>query len=228
MRVEKIWQEQVSIVQTGPSIHTFIKASHAISPPGRVSKDSREPKTGTCSMVFDASSGLIATRLEDAPSTVWIWDIQASELRAVLLFHSDVQAVSWHPNARETLLIRCDGDIYNGIVFVWDPLSEGPKTIDFTAQLPDHKVVGKSQASWLCLDNSEAPSVFFSDEQSYVLASTTESDQGLPCWQDHDGLEAQREESPLELVPASDAKDSYLEEDDEDASELEDTFVHKH
>lgn len=173
-------------------------------------------------MVFDASSGLTATRLDDAPSTVWIWDIQASELRAVLLFHSEVQSASWHPNCRETLLIRCDGDLYNGIVFVWDPLSEGPRTIDFTSHLPGQKVVGRTQAVWLHLADCETPSVFFSDGQNYVLASAVESDQEASTyWQDGRSAEAHREESPLELVPAADA-------DDEDVSELEDTFIHKH
>ncbi|OIW33584.1 WD40 repeat-like protein [Coniochaeta ligniaria NRRL 30616] len=224
----QIWQEQVSVVQTGPSLHTFIKATQAISPPGRTTKDNSDPKTGVSSVFFDASSGLIATRLDDAPSTVWIWDIQASELRAVLLFHSEVQSVKWHPTSRETLLIRCDGDLYNGIVFVWDPLSEGPRTIDFTSHLPDRKVVGRSQASWLCLDDSETPSLFFSDGQNYVLASVAESDQDVPYWQGGGGGEAQRQESPLELVPAAGSADPYLEEEDEDVSELEDTFIHKH
>jgi hypothetical protein len=216
-------------VQTGPSIHTFIKAGQAISPPGRTSKDTSDAKTGISYMSFDAFSGLIATRLDDAPSTIWIWDIQASELRAVLLFHSEVHSASWHPVSRETLLIRCVGDLYNGIVFVWDPLSEGPRTMDFSSHLPDRKVVGRSQAVWLHLDDSETPSLFFSDGQNYVLASVAESDQDIPYWQDASGVEAHREESPLELVPAASAEDLFLtEEDDDEVSELEDTFIHKH
>lgn len=229
IRLKQIWQEQVNVVQTGPSIHTFIKAMQAISPPGRSSKATSDPKTGVSSMSFDASSGLMATRLDDTPSTLWIWDLQASELRAVLVFHSDVQSATWHPNLRETLLIQCDGDLYDGIVFVWDPLSEGPRTVDFTSHLPDKKVVGRSRALWLCLDDSEAPSLFFSDGQNYVLASVTESDHERLFWQDGGGIETQRQESPLELVPAAGSDDPYLdEEDDGDISELEDTFIHKH
>ncbi|KAB5558637.1 quinon protein alcohol dehydrogenase-like superfamily [Coniochaeta sp. 2T2.1] len=225
----QIWQEQLSIVQTGHSIHTFIKASQAISPPGRTTKDSSDPKTGISSMMFDASTGLIATTLDDAPSTVWIWDIQASELRAVLLFHPEVKSASWHPTSRETLLIRCDGDLYNGTVFVWDPLSEGPRTLDFTAHLPERKVAGRPQAEWLGLNNSETPSLFFSDGDNYLLAAVAESDQVVPYWQDRSAIDIHREESPLELVPAAGVEDPYLDvEDDEDVSELEDTFIHKH
>jgi hypothetical protein len=125
-------------------------------------------------------------------------------------------------------LIRCNGDLYGGIVFIWDPLSEGPRTIDFTSHLPAQKVVGRSQALWLCLVDSETPSLFFSDGQYYVLASAAESDQEVPYWQEGGGVEAQRKESPLELVPAAGSEDRYVdEEDEEDVSELEDTFIHK-
>lgn len=218
-------------MQTGPSIHAFLKANQAISPPARVSKDNTEPKLGTSSVLFDASSGLVATRLDDAPSTVWIWDNQASELRAVLLFHSNVQSASWHPTTRETLLIRCEGDLYNGIVFVWDPLSEGPKTIDFTSHLPDQRVIGRSRALWLPVKDTETPWLFFSDGQNHVLASVGESDRDVPCWQNHGGLgerHMQREESPLELVPAGSSDPCLNDDEDEDASELEDTFIGKH
>jgi hypothetical protein len=216
-------------VQSGPSIHTFIKASQAISAPGHKSKNTSDAKTGIASLSFDAASGLAATRLDDAASTVWIWDIISSELRAVLLFHSEVRSVTWHPTLRETLLIRCDGDLYNGMVFVWDPLSEGPRTVDFASHLPDQKVTGRPQATWLHLDDYETPVLFFSDEHSYVLASVGESEHEVPYWQDRSAIESHREESPLELVPAGANQDPYLEDDEEDdASELEDTFVNKH
>jgi hypothetical protein len=126
-------------------------------------------------------------------------------------------------------MVRCDGELYSGIVFVWDPLSEGPRTVDFTSHLPDPKVIGRSQTAWLHLDESETPTLFFSDGQNYVLASLADSDQDLPCWQDRSGVDTQRDESPLELVPAAGVDDPYLDGlDDEDASELEDTFLHKH
>lgn len=226
----QVWQEQVNVSHAGPSIHTFLKATHVISPPAR-SRDSPEPRSGCSSILFDSSSALVATCLDDSPSTLWIWDTQASELRAVLVFHSNVCYAGWHPTSRETLLVRCDGDLYNGIVFVWDPLSEGPRTIDFSEHLPESKVRGRSLATWLGCDASKSPSVFFSDGLNYMFASLAESDQESPPWQDRTGVEwnseARREESPLELVPATEMKSQYGEEEDDDASELEDTFYYK-
>lgn len=173
----------------------------------------------------------MATRLDEAPSTLWIWDIEASELRAVLLFYSDIHSATWHPTSRETLMIRCEGDLYRNIVFVWDPLSEGPRTLDFTLHLPEQKTAtGKSHVTWLHLEGTETPSLFFSDGHNYVLASVAESGHDYARWLDGgDAEEAQREESPLELVPADTTDDPVLDADeDEYASELEDTFVHKH
>ncbi len=171
----------------------------------------------------------MVTRLDDSPGTAWIWDLQAAELRAVLLFHGNISSLSWHPSIGETLLIRCEGEQYIGLVFVWDPLSEGLRSVDFAHHFPGTKAANKSRASWLSLDASKPPSLFLSDTKNYVLASLAELDQGSPPWGDYGSPRvigdsaARREESPLELVPATDADIRDCEDD----SELEDTFVHK-
>lgn len=185
---------------------------------------------------FDPSSTLVATRLDDSPSTVWIWDLQAAELRAVLLFHGNVASISWHPHTPETLQIKCEGDQYNGLVFVWDPLSEGPRSLEFARHLPGGKAGAKQRSLWLGSNESGPPSVFFSDTHNYVLASLGDADQTPPPWGDHEfpgqcslvdgGFD--REESPLNLVPAPDARPEVPDlEGDGDNSELEDTFVYK-
>jgi len=211
-----------------------MRTSHAISPSAR-SQEGLDPASGCVTIHFDPSSSLVATRLDDSPGTAWIWDLQAAELRAVLLFHGNISSLSWHPTIRETLLVRCEGEQYNGVVFVWDPLSEGPQSVDFSQHLPA-KVVGKSRALWLGRDTSSSPSLFLSDAQNYVLASLIELDQGSPPWGDDygatgltgDARATMREESPLELVPATEnGTGGFSVGHDEDDSELEDTFIHK-
>ncbi|KAK3379399.1 hypothetical protein B0T24DRAFT_675194 [Lasiosphaeria ovina] len=223
----QVWQEQIGISHAGPSIHTFLRTAQVVSPAPRP-QDSSEPLLGFASIAFDPSSALVATRLEDYPSTAWVWDTQVAELRAVLLFHGNVRRLSWHPNIPETLLIVCEGDQYNGIVFVWDPLSEGPRSVEFSQHFSGPSSV---RALWLGLDASSPPSLFLSDSNNYLLASLVEADQDSP-WGNQVSTQptsaARREESPLELVPAVEANldpgDSGQQEDD---SELEDTFLHK-
>lgn len=209
------------MAQAGPSLHTFIRTSQLVSPTPRPN-DNSESLPGCADILADPLSALLATRLEDYPSTVWIWDLQVMELRAVLLFHGDVSNLSWHPTVRESLLIRCEGDQYDGIVFVWDPLSEGPRSVDFAQSMPGKRTVGKWRASWLGLEESAPISLFISDAQNYLLASLPDHDHDLLPWSRHPNTghtdRTTREESPLELVPARDEVDD---------SELEDTFVHK-
>ncbi|KAK3368123.1 hypothetical protein B0H63DRAFT_487741 [Podospora didyma] len=228
----QVWQEQIGISQTGPSIHTFIRTSQVISPTPRPPDSSNADTLAGCVFIaFDPSSALVVTRLEDSPSTAWIWDSQVAELRAVLLFHGDIRSLSWHPTILETLLIKCEGDQYNGVVFVWDPLSEGPRSVDFAQHFPGAKSSGNARALWLGHDVSSPPAIFLSDARNYVLASLAESDQSSP-WGDqaspNPSTTGRREESPLELVPASETgqKTQDLEQDEED-SVLEDTFVYK-
>ena len=226
-----MWQEQIVSSTAGPPLHSFMRAMQSVSPAGRLAKENQETKASSFLLLFDSSSALIATRLEDIPSTVWVWDLAAAELRAVLLFHTPVVSLAWHPTIRESLLVRCEGDEYQHIVFAWDPLSEGPQTIDFGRRLPGANASGKSHASWLNTEAGTAPTIFFSDAKNYVLASLAESDDAPLPWTQTAaagwGAGAYREESPLELVPASDRPVSRYGDRDEDGSELEDTFVHK-
>ncbi|KAK4239611.1 hypothetical protein C8A03DRAFT_42766 [Achaetomium macrosporum] len=227
----QVWQEQIGVSQAGPIIHTFLRASQLISP-APAQRDHSEPASGCAAILFDTSSALVATRIDDFPSTVWIWDVQAAELRAVLLFHGNVASLSWHPHIAETLFVRCEGAQYNGLAFVWDPLSEGPGTVDFGQRLPGARVSGKPRTLWLGLAAPSPPSLFFSDAQNYVLACLGGTDQAPAPWGDPEILgpafsAGEREESPLELVPASGTRPEVPELDEDDYSELEDTFVHK-
>ncbi|KAI8288121.1 hypothetical protein K4K60_011578 [Colletotrichum sp. SAR11_57] len=222
----KIWQEQIGNAQLG-SAHTFVKATQSVSAPGRVSGGSVETKPSRTLAVFDASSTLLATALEDWPSTVRVWDILSSELRAVLVFHGSISALTWHPTQRELLSITCEGDGYDGLVFTWDPLSDGPKTIDFAAQLPDAKLFGKSQVSWLNWAGDSAV-LLIGDTKHRLMVSMSESDTCGAPWQD-----AQR--SDLTMTTGKDETQldptAFAEFDEDlsnlDMSEVDDTFSFK-
>ncbi len=177
-------------------------------------------------MAFDSSSTLLATRLDESPSTLWIWDVNVPELRAVLIFHAAVSSATWHPKMPETLLVSCDGPQHRGLAFIWDRLSSGPRSVDFAQQCPGSTVVGKPQYRWLNAD-SQSPTLFFSDDLSCLLATAGGSENEAPpwgAWHDSNG-----NESPLELVPAATAHDGFRGEADcdDDSDELDDTFYFK-
>lgn len=165
-------------------------------------------------MSFDSSSTLLASKLEEAPTTLWIWDIAAAELRAVLIFHGTVSRVSWHPTIRETLLATCEGDAYKSLVFSWDPLSEGPQACNFSERLPN----GNVQALWLNVPNLEPGALFVRNNGEYLLASLAENDDETVPWSTNG-----QDSDSLDLMERSMSVDAY----DDEASQLDDTFSFK-
>lgn len=206
---------------------TFLRAEKATSPQVVVESATipSEARLGCSSLSFDASSTLLATRLDDSPFTIWIWDLAAAELRAALLFHSAVDFV-WHPTSREVLLISCQGDERQSASYVWDPLSQGPKSLNVEQYLPACKKPPKLQISWLD-HGSESPEILASNSQYYVLLSLADTaNEASPweaavgsietssLWTERDGAESMASASPIVIA--------------EDASKLDDTFSFKY
>lgn len=204
----QVWQEQV-----GAAGHHFLRAPQTISPP-----TGQAGGSGCALAVFDPSSTLLATKLEESPGTLWVWDVEAAELRAVLLFHGTVSRLSWHPTIRETLLVSCEGESHNSLAFSWDPLSEGPRPIDFSGRLSS----GKVQVLWLQIDGLEPAALFASDSSRYMLASLAEDDDESVPW-----AAADQQISPQYAKPphVTDAHVDGMSE--EENSELDDTFCFK-
>lgn len=178
--------------------------------------------------LFDSSSSLLAVKVEDCPSTVWIWDLSATELRAVLIFSSDVASLRWHSSIPEMLLVTCDGSDYHGVVFTWDPLSCGPRPIHCAQHFPDGRVASKWRASWL--DSAGGPGVILvGDSIRYLLVALSEAEDSHPPWGD-------AQPSPSVGTAASDkllGRVSHLDTgfadglDDDTATQIEDTFSFK-
>ncbi|KAI0166680.1 hypothetical protein GGR57DRAFT_447548 [Xylariaceae sp. FL1272] len=219
----KIWQEHMNLHTGQPVEPTFAQATHAITPP-LTPATGPEPRPG-CNLVrFDSSSCLLASRLDDAPSTIWIWDVPSCELRAVLMYHSNVIKAEWHPLIPELLLIRCEGEEYSGLAFVWDPLSDGPCSINFLRHLPNGKINGKAEVSWLKTAN-EAAALFFTDHATGVLVAI--ADGNAIAWGEPSALLTHENiESPTGENSSKDHPDDSSSSDMDDGH-MDDTFHFK-
>lgn len=195
-------------------------------------------KTATNIATFDASGTLLATRSESMPTTVWIWDVPSRVLRRVLVLHAPIMRLAWHPSVPDSLLIRCEGEESKALVHLWDPSLDSPRIIDFSNKVPGGKIIGKSVARWLNV-GSPTPAVFFSDTQDSIIASLVDSEDDEVPWHDAvvKGVDiyGQKEESPLNLVPADEMHgtvDVHVLDDDEElltnmsggSEEMDDTF----
>jgi hypothetical protein len=121
-----------------------------------------------------------------------------------MILHAPIAKITWHPTIDELLMIRGEGDESRGLVHLWDPGWDTPKIINFAAQIPGGKVIGKTIARWLNAGSS-SPAIFFSDSQDCILASIPSNDDEEVPWQDAEvrgfDIYGQQEESPLNLVP---------------------------
>ncbi|KAI5864468.1 hypothetical protein GGS23DRAFT_604121 [Durotheca rogersii] len=228
----QVWQEQNTLPNTGSfSLPGFVRASQAVTPQWTALNSLQEPISGCNLAKFDSSSSLLATRLEDAPGTIWIWDVLSSDLRAVLMYHANVTKLEWHPVQPELLLLRCEGDDYGNLVFVWDPLGRGPRSIDITTRFPG-PVNGRTHATWL-KTTTESAALFFTDSATCMVISLADSDGEALPWRDgsmpanstgHKG-NAGMQPSSRHSSPSDDAEDSIgFDMDDDLASEPDDTF----
>lgn len=80
-------------------------------------------------------------------------------------------------------MITCEGDSYSNLVFVWDPLLEGPRVLDFGSHVPESEGAGKTQASWVSWpDQPEV--LFFGNTKHYIIATLAVSEDTPAPWQD--------------------------------------------
>lgn len=239
----KVWQEQILPVQTGFE-RTYSLVTQITAPPTTETSPAgidSAAKIGTNILAFDASGTLLATRAENMPTTIWIWDLATRVLKTAMIQHAPVAKLSWHPYINELLMIRCEGDECRGLVHLWEPTWDSPKVLDFSSQVPEGKLLGKTVARWLMTDN-QLPALFFSDTQDFMLAVITEEDEVELPWQELQpkliSIYGDREESPLNLVQAGEKVPAQItmqlpaSEETEmwtlnDTSEVDDTFSFK-
>ncbi|KAI9166913.1 WD repeat-containing protein [Paramyrothecium foliicola] len=221
----QVWQEQLDSSSKPDTIHSFHRATQMFSPAAVLSdtKLSAEPKQGCSMAAFDSSSTLLATRLDDSASTIWIWDTNVGELRAVLTFHSPV-SFHWHPRIRETMLLKSQDEGRRGLFYVWDPLSNGPSTIAMQKYLSGAKTIGKPNAFWVH-GEVEPASLLLSNPHHGVLLSLSHTEQHPANWNEAD--ESQLTNNRLEGSFMDDKDLSVAVSDETDASVADDTFSFK-
>ncbi|OCL06078.1 WD40 repeat-like protein, partial [Glonium stellatum] len=113
-----VWQETVSASST----RTYTESPQPVSPPTTSTSSTSQAsdpalKTGISLIAFSADGTLVATRNDAAPSAVWLWDLTQLAPRTVLLQHSAVKQLLWHPAIPDLLLVQCAHD--DPALYLW-------------------------------------------------------------------------------------------------------------
>src|ERR1700712_4669035 len=135
-----VWQEQV----TSASDRAYVNVPQPVSPP-TVSPSGPDPclKTGISIIAFNSDGTMIATRDDSAPTAVWIWDLTRLTAAAVIIQHSPVRQLSWHPSSPSLLLIQSAQD--DPVLYFWDVDKSAPHLLPTSSK----KTSGKLDIRWL-------------------------------------------------------------------------------
>ncbi|KAI9817446.1 MAG: hypothetical protein M1827_001056 [Pycnora praestabilis] len=159
IRLPKIntWQERVS--GSGERVYTI--AGQPMCPPYVTSLPTEtSPKIGVSTIAFDSSDRrLLATRNDSMPTTVWIWSLENLAPLAIIVQHSPIKDVAWHPTIGGLLLIHCVRE--EGVIFLWNARWAEPRVV----KLPMDKLTGKYEARWI--SKTEDPGSSKSDFPSH-------------------------------------------------------------
>ena len=165
-----VWQEQIDVA----GARSYISAPQPACPPTQASLATVDKlKIGISLMEFNDEGDLVATRSDSIPSTVWIWSIKTSSALAVIMHHSPVKKVQWHPKISDLLLMHCT--VNEPVVHLWRATWDLPQVI----HLHLNRMGGKMEAVWLRGDIDDAPMVMLSSMQNYMTAQIMSNGQGI-------------------------------------------------
>ncbi|KAF2843548.1 WD40 repeat-like protein [Patellaria atrata CBS 101060] len=222
----EVWQETVST----SSPRRLTMAPQPFTPPiAPTTPSDSSLKQGVSLISFNSDGTLVATRSDSFPTTVWIWDLTRLTPLTVLVQHSAVRQLLWHPSRSELLLTHCTQD--EPIIYLYDSMKTVPQLLSLASHFT--KPGPRQDARWLHRSSSQRPGIMFSDTRSYMLVWP----EGREVMQVPKSLKTPDKEdesedslydiltgrTPLPVLVEETALRKY-EDEDEDEQGLEDTF----
>lgn len=165
----------------------------AVPPKASVERNSSGlMKRGISILAFNKDGTLCATRDDSTPTTVWIWDLCSLQPRTILIMHSPIKSLQWHPTHPPHLLIETSHDSPTFYLHSTQALAKstssastpdpGPPTIlsvsDSMAR-PIGTTVPKWTAKWLRTEADKKIALIAGHQQGYVLVWPDGKDQIL-------------------------------------------------
>ncbi|MCJ1475546.1 hypothetical protein MMC13_004209 [Lambiella insularis] len=164
-----IWQEQIDTARTRSYLATVPPAC----PPSQTSLSNEATiSPGINHISFNSNGTLLASRSDNTPTTVWIWDLVSLTLYAVLIHHSHVKSLQWNPQDVECLLIHCA--MKSPIVHLWNMSWGAPRILPVSLTRPG----GRIETSWLHTARSELATsiIMFGNAHNYALRNILDAD----------------------------------------------------
>lgn len=133
--------------------------------------DRANPRMGVGMLAFSADSYFLATRNDNVPNTVWVWDIQKLRLLVVLEQLAPVRSFLWDP--QQPRLAICTG---GSKVYLWSP-----------AGCVSVQVPGEGECirwAWSCSLWGSCQALCCAGELLHVFQETSRPVPSVHTWQD--------------------------------------------
>lgn len=155
-RQAPIWQEIVS----ASGERSYNNTAQPVSPPLSRTKLSTEPsELGVAEACSSCDGSFLATRDERMLNTVWIWNMATLAAYTVLIQHSNVRRMQWHPTRLSLLMVDCA----EGIAYVFQAGSSDPP-IPLSTSMP-----GNANLSWMYTSASSRPALLASTKSLFRI-----------------------------------------------------------
>eukprot|EP00112_Aurelia_sp_Birch-Aquarium-sp1_P024370 Seg768.10 transcript_id=Seg768.10/GoldUCD/mRNA.D3Y31 product="WD repeat-containing protein WRAP73" protein_id=Seg768.10/GoldUCD/D3Y31 len=122
------WEVQPKGPLSAPS-HYQIQPLPFPVPTVRADPEKANPKIGVGKVIFSHDNKYLATRNDNMPTVIWIWDVAKLSLSAALVQNYNVTAMEWDP--KQTRLALCCG---TNKLYMWSPA--GCLSVDVPMESP--------------------------------------------------------------------------------------------
>jgi len=161
-----IWEEQINVTKD----RSYVAALQPANPPTSTSLAmATAPRSGISLMTCNPDGPLLATRNDIVPTTVWIWSLQTGRALAVLIHHSPIRQLAWHPTASDVLLVQCA--IPQPVAHLWRPTWESPRV----ATLPLERANGRLDVRWLQSRNEDLMNIAIGSAHQFITVDLSHS-----------------------------------------------------
>ncbi|MCJ1315006.1 hypothetical protein MMC15_000320 [Xylographa vitiligo] len=166
-----VWQEQIDASRK----RSYVAAPQPACPPSRIpASGDKLVGTSISHLTFNGPGSLLASVAESTPSTVWVWCLESLTPHSILIHHSFVKSLQWHPEDPECLLIHCATE--EPVIHLWHASFDTPRIMPVPLSRPG----GRTEVNWVqSSDLNPRTSVFMlANTLNYGLSHILDAGEG--------------------------------------------------
>ena len=162
-----VWEEQIGNMN---KLRSYKEAVQPASPPtSSTFAKATPPGQGISILAQNLDGTLLASKYDAIPSTAWIWSLQTGKTVAVLIHHSPIKQLSWHPAHSDLLMIRCA--TAEPVIHLWRCSWSQPLAVS----LPLERASGRLEVHWLRNSHLQSFDILLSSPVQSIVSQISQA-----------------------------------------------------